>query len=303
MALLPFDDRDGFIWMNGKMLPWRDAKLHVLSHGLHYASAVFEGERVYNGTIFKLNEHTRRLHNSANILDFEIPWSVEEIDQACRDVIAKNNIVDGYVRPIAWRGSEIMGVSGQAAKPNLAIAAWEWPAYFSPDARMQGIRMDWAAYNRPDPRTAPTASKAAGLYMICTLSKHKAEAKGFNDALFLDWRGYLAEGTGANLFLAIDGKLHTPTPDCFLDGITRRTVIELAKRNKIEVIERHILPEELDRANEIFICGTAVEVTPVREIAGKMFTPGEICRTLIGAYDTEVRRGNSATANVSSSAA
>lgn len=290
MAMIPFDDRDGFIWMNGEMLPWRDAKLHVLTHALHYASAVFEGERVYGGQIFKLTEHTERLHRSANILDFQIPWSVAEIDQACRDVIAKNNIVDGYVRPIAWRGSEMMGVSGQGALPKLAIACWEWPAYFSADARMQGIRMDWAMYDRPDPRTAPTSAKAAGLYMICTLSKHKAEAAGFSDALFKDYRGYLAEGTGANLFLVIDGKLHTPTPDCFLDGITRRTVIDLAKRNKIEVIERHILPEELDKAQEVFICGTAVEVTPVREIAGKMFTPGQVCRTLMDAYDAEVRK-------------
>lgn len=303
MALIPFDDRDGFIWMNGAMVAWRDANLHVLSHGLHYASAVFEGERVYNGEIFKLTEHTERLHKSARILDFEIPYTVAEIDAACREVVARNNIVDGYVRPIAWRGSEMMGVSGQAAKPKLAIAAWEWPAYFTPDARMQGIRMDWAKYLRPDPRTAPVDSKAAGLYMICSLSKHKAEAAGFNDALFTDWRGYLAEATGANLFLAIDGKLHTPTPDCFLDGITRRTVIDLARRNKIEVVERHILPEELDKASEVFLTGTAVEVTPVREIAGKSFNPGAICRTLIEAYDTEVRRGHTATAKVSSSAA
>ncbi|HVO14608.1 MAG TPA: branched-chain amino acid aminotransferase, partial [Alphaproteobacteria bacterium] len=274
MALMPFDDRDGVIWFDGRMMPWRDARIHVLSHGLHYASCVFEGERVYGGEIFKLTDHSQRLVNSAAILDFKIPYSVAEIDAACREVVKAMKISDGYVRPIAWRGSEQMGVSGQANKIHLAIAAWVWPAYFTPEARLQGIRMQWGKWRRPAPDTAPTASKAAGLYMICTLCKHAAEAAGYNDALMLDWRGQIAEATGANVFLVQGGKLHTPTPDCFLDGITRRTVIELAKKRGYEVIERAIMPEELAKTDEVFLTGTAVEVTPVREIGEYTFKVG-----------------------------
>ncbi len=288
--MLPFDDRDGVIWYDGELLPWREAKLHVLSHALHYASCVFEGERVYNGAIFKLTEHTERLAHSARMLDFEIPYSVAEIDAACNALIRAMNITEGYVRPVAWRGSEMMGVSAQNTSIHCAIAAWEWPAYFSPEARMAGIRMTIAKWRRPDPATIPADSKAAGLYMICTLSKHAAEAKGYNDALMLDWRGRIAEATGANIFLIQDGVLHTPTPDCFLDGITRRTVIDLARARGLEVVDRPIMPEELAKTSEVFISGTAVEVTPVREIDQYRFTPGEITRTLMDDYDALVRQ-------------
>lgn len=290
MSLIPFDDRDGMIWYNGAMTPWRDAKVHVLTHGLHYASAVFEGERAYGGSIFKLTEHTERLFKSAEILDFKIPYTVAQIDAACYDVMQANGIVDGYVRPVAWRGSEMMGVSGQANKINVAIAAWEWPAYFSPEAKMKGLKMMISDWRRPAPNTAPTDSKAAGLYMICTLSKHKAEAAGYNDALMLDYRGYVAEATGANIFFLIDGKLHTPKPDCFLNGITRRTAIDLARAQGYEVIERHIEPEEMSKADEAFLTGTAVEVTPIASIGDYTFTPGAVCKKMIEAYDAEVRR-------------
>lgn len=290
MSMMPFDDRPGTIWLDGRMIPWKDAQIHVLSHALHYASAVFEGERVYDGRIFKLTEHTERLHASARLLDMTIPWTTEQIDEACRAVVAEQGFKDAYVRPIAWRGSEMMGVSAQNTKIHLAIAAWEWPAYFSPEARMKGIRMQWSDWRRPDPKTIPSKSKAAGLYMICTLSKHKAEREGYNDALMKDWRGQIAEATGANIFLNIDGKLHTPTPDCFLDGITRRTVIALAKARQIEVVERAIMPEELAKASEVFLTGTAVEVTPVSEIGEYRFTPGKITKTLMEDYDAEVRR-------------
>lgn len=280
MALIPYDDRDGWIWYNGEMVAWRDAKIHVLSHGLHYASCVFEGERVYNGKVFKLTEHTERLRRSAEILDFELPYSVEELDQATNEVIAKNNIVNGYVRPVAWRGSEMMAVSAQHNKIHVAIATWVWGAYFDRDSALQGINLAFAKYRRPDPVTAPTDSKAAGLYMICTVSKHLAEKDGFADALMLDWRGYIAEATGANVFLVIDGKLHTPKPDCFLDGITRRTVIDLAKARGIEVIERHIMPEELAQAQEVFLTGTAAEVTPVASVGDYRFQVGQISQNM-----------------------
>ena len=300
--MLPLDDRDGHIWFDGTLLPWRDAKFHVLTHGLHYASAVFEGERVYGGTTFKLTEHSERLAKSAELLDFKLPYSVDAIDAATREVVAANNIVDGYVRPIAWRGSEMMGVSAQRNTIHVAIAAWDWGSYFDMDARMRGIKLKTSSWRRPAPDTAPTQSKAAGLYMICTMSKHAAESEGFHDALMLDWRGQVAEATGANIFLAIDGKLHTPTPDCFLDGITRRTVIDLAKRRGIEVIERAIQPEELASATEIFLTGTAAEVTPIGNIDDLTFTPGEICKTLIADYDAAVR-GNDHTGAVSGRAA
>ncbi|RMF10697.1 MAG: branched-chain amino acid aminotransferase, partial [Alphaproteobacteria bacterium] len=228
MSLVPFDDRDGKIWFNGKLVDWRDAKIHVLTHALHYASCVFEGQRAYGGEIFKLTEHSQRLHESARILDFEIPYSVAEIDQAARDVLAANNLVDAYVRPVAWRGPEQMGVAAQKTKVHVAVAAWEWPSYFTPEARMKGLRLNISKWKRPSPECAPTKSKAAGLYMICTLSKHAAEAAGYDDSLMLDYRGQVAEATGANIFFYKDGKLHTPKPDCFLDGITRRTAMELA---------------------------------------------------------------------------
>jgi branched-chain amino acid aminotransferase len=300
MSMLPFDDRDGFIWYDGRLVPWRDAKLHLLSHGLHYASCVFEGERVYNGAVFRLDDHNERLINSARILGFEVPASMDDLAAATQQVINSNNIVEGYVRPIAWRGAEQMGVSAQATKIHLAMAAWDWPAYFSPEARAKGIRMKWAPWARPAPHTAPTQAKASGLYMICTWSKHDAEAAGCDDALMLDWRGRLAEGTGANLFLVINGELHTPTPDCFLNGLTRQTVIGLAKKRGIKVVERAIMPEELATADEMFLTGSAAEVTPVGEIIGERghyrFTPGTICRLMWEDYDRAVGKKVAATA-------
>ncbi len=290
MSLVPYDDRDGYIWFDGSMMPWRDVKLHVLSHALHYASCVFEGTRVYGGEGFKLSEHNERLIFSGKEMGFDVPYDAPTLDQACKQVIAANGIDDGYLRPVAWRGSEMMGVSAQACKIHVAIASWQWPAYFTPEARLEGIRMAWARYRRPAPDTAPTKSKAAGLYMICTLCKHEAEAAGYNDALMLDYRGYLAEGSGANLFLAMDGVLHTPTPDCFLNGITRQTVIDLAEKRQIKVIERHIKPEELAKADEVFLTGTAVEVTPVKEIAEYNFDVGPITRQLMTDFDALTRR-------------
>jgi branched-chain amino acid aminotransferase len=303
MAMLPFDDRDGVIWQDGEMTPWRDAKVHVLTHGLHYGSCVFEGERVYNGRVFKMTEHHERLKESARVLGFQIPYSVEEINEATLAVLKENGITEGYVRPVAWRGSEMMGVSAQQNTIHLAIAAWEWPAYFSPEARLKGIRMKTSPWRRPAPDTAPTKSKAAGLYMICTLSKHAAEGEGYNDALMLDYRGRIAEATGANVFLVQDGVIHTPDPDCFLDGITRRTVIALAKEKGYEVVERAIMPEELAKTQEVFLTGTAVEVTPVAEIDEHRFTPGEITKELLTAYDELVRRPDDLTASASASAA
>ncbi|WP_416899658.1 MAG: branched-chain amino acid aminotransferase [Minwuia sp.] len=291
-----FADLEGLIWYNGDMVHWREADVHVLTHGLHYASCVFEGERVYGGEVFKLTEHSERLVHSAQVLDFEIPYSVAEIDAATRQVVEANNITDGYVRPVAWRGSEMMGVSAQANRINLAIAVWEWPSYFAPEERLRGIKLQISKWRRPDPMTAPTDSKAAGLYMICTLSKHKAEKDGYQDALMLDWRGRVAEATGANIFFSKDGVLHTPTPDCFLDGITRRTVIDLAKKRGMEIVERPIMPEEMADFEECFLTGTAAEVTPVREIGPYTFQPGPICETLIADYDAVVRRKNTAAA-------
>ncbi|TKT77313.1 branched-chain amino acid aminotransferase [Aquamicrobium sp. LC103] len=289
MASVPFDQLDGHIWMNGEFVKWSEAKIHVLTHGLHYASAVFEGERAYGGEIFKLTEHTERLHESARILSFKIPYSVAEIDDACRQLLRMQGFQDAYVRPIAWRGSEMMGVSAQHNRINCAIAIWQWPSYFDPEQRLKGIRLDIAEYRRPDPRTAPSKSKAAGLYMICTLSKHAAEDKGYADAMMLDWRGQVAEATGANIFFVKDGKIHTPKPDCFLDGITRRTVIGLAKARGIEVVERAIMPEEMEGFEQCFLCGTAAEVTPVSEIGQYRFQVGEITRLLMNDYMNEVQ--------------
>jgi len=288
MSTQSFDDRDGYIWFNGELQPWRAAKLHVLTHALHYASSVFEGERIYNGKIFKLEEHTDRLFYSAETLDMTIPYTKGEINEACLEAMRANDIMDGYVRPIAWRGSELMGITAQGSKVNVAIAVWPWPSYFSPEARLKGLKLDLSEWRRPSPATAPVFAKAAGLYMICTLSKHAAERKGLDDALLLDWRGQVAEATGANIFFVMDGKLHTPTPDCFLDGITRRTVIGLAKERGYEVIERVIMPEEMEQADECFLTGTAAEVTPVASIGEYQFQPGEVCRTLMDAYDVTV---------------
>jgi len=292
MADQPFDQRDGDIWYNGEYVKWSEAKLHVLSHGLHYGSSVFEGVRAYGGAIYKLNEHTERLQQSARVLGFELPYTSEEINNACVELLDRMNLVDGYLRPVAWRGSEMMGVSAQSNRINVAIAAWEWPSYFDPEQRLKGIRLDMAEYRRPDPATAPCKSKAAGLYMICTISKHAAEAKGYADALMLDWRGRVAEATGANIFFVKDGVIHTPTPDCFLDGITRQSVIGLAKARQLQVIERAIQPEELEGFEQCFLTGTAAEVTPVSEIGPYRFTVGDITETLMNDYQKEVQPKN-----------
>jgi branched-chain amino acid aminotransferase len=286
---VPFDQLDGQIWMNGEFLPWKDAKIHVLTHGLHYASAVFEGERAYGGRVFKLTEHNQRLHDSAEIMGFKVPYSVAELDAATIELLKRQGFSEAYVRPIAWRGSEMMGVSAQANRINVAIAIWQWGSYFNPAEKLKGIKLDLAAYRRPDPMTAPSRAKAAGLYMICTISKHAAEDKGYADAMMLDYRGRVAEATGANVFFVKDGSLHTPDPDCFLNGITRQTVIDLAKRRGIEVIERAIMPEEMSEFSECFLTGSAAEVTPVSEIGGKWtFTPGKISETLMNDYMKEV---------------
>ncbi|MBU1212632.1 MAG: branched-chain amino acid aminotransferase [Alphaproteobacteria bacterium] len=295
-SLIPFDERDGVIWFDGEMVAWRDAKLHLLTHALHYGSAVFEGERCYGGEIFKLSDHSQRLIEGARIIDFEVPYSVEEIDAACRDVIAANKLTDAYVRPIAWRGSEQMGVSAQNNKIHLAIAAWDWGSYFPMEQRLKGLRLAFATYRRPDPATAPCKAKAAGLYMICTIEKHRAERAGFADALMLDYRGRVAECTGANVFFVKDGIIHTPVPDRFLDGITRRTVIGLAKARGYEVVERVIMPEELGDFSECFITGTAAEVTPVSEIGEYRFTPATISEALLKDYMQLVQPGSKAAA-------
>lgn len=288
MAGVPFDQLDGQIWYNGEFVDWNDAQVHVLTHGLHYASAVFEGERAYGGEIFELTKHTERLHKSAELLGFEIPYSVEEIDEACRETLRRQGLQNAYVRPIAWRGSEMMGVSAQANRINCAIAVWDWPSYFDPEAKMKGIRLDIADWKRPDPATIPCKSKAAGLYMICTLSKHAAEAKGYADALMFDYRGRVAEATGANIFFTKEGVLHTPTPDCFLDGITRQTVIGLAEKRQLQVVERVIMPDEMADFEECFITGSAAEVTPVSEIGPYNFAPGAISKAMIEDYGKAV---------------
>ena len=297
MTIIPFDDRDGVIWFNGRLVPWRDAKVHVLNHGLHYGSCVFEGERVYGGRVFKLREHSERLFVSARVLGFDLPYPLEEIEKATRAVVSEQKIEDGYVRPVAWRGSEMMAVSARKNRIHVAIAAWPWPTYFSAEARMRGIRLDIAKWHRPAPDTAPTKSKAAGLYMICTLSKHAAEDAGFDDALMLDYRGRVAEATGANVFLVQNGELHTPTPDCFLDGITRRTVIALAEARGLTVTERAIFPEEFADTQEVFLTGTAVEVTPVGRIGSYEFDVGPVTRQLMEDYERLVRNGKTGAAS------
>lgn len=294
--MMDFDDQDGLIWLDGALVPWRDARLHALSHGLHYASAVFEGERVYDGEVFKLREHTARLLESAAALGFDVPFPLERLERATLETVAAQGYANAYVRPVAWRGSEMMGVSAQRTSIHVAIAVWEWPSYFPPEARDRGIRLRTAGWRRPSPETAPVHAKAAGLYMICTLSKHEAEAQGYDDALMLDWRGLVAESTGANIFLAREGRLHTPVPDCFLDGITRRTVIGLARARGIEVVERAIRPEEIAGADEIFVTGTAAEVTPVGCIDDQRFEVGPISRTLRDDYEALVRTRSDAAA-------
>jgi len=288
--IIPFDDRDGSLWYDGKLVPWREAKTHVLTHGLHYASSVFEGERIYSGRIYKLEEHTARLFESARILGMTIPFTEQQVSDACYEAARAQGIEDGYVRPVVFRGSEQMSVAAPRSSVHIAIAVWRWPSYFSPAEKLKGIRLAISDWKRPAPDTAPTKSKAAGLYMICTLAKHKAEADGFHDAIMFDYRGYVAEATGANVFFVGDGKLYTPTPDCFLDGITRRSVMALARARQIPVIERHIEPSELDGFSECFLTGTAAEVTPVRQIGNWNFTPAAITETLLRDYNDDVHR-------------
>ncbi|MEQ7873009.1 branched-chain amino acid aminotransferase [Sphingomonas sp. ASV193] len=280
-----FDDRDGWIWMDGKLVPWREAEVHVLTHALHYASSVFEGQRAYGGTIFRLTDHSTRLRRSAELLGFDIPYSVAEIDAACQEVLRANDMTDAYMRPVAWRGSESMGVNPGGTAPHLAIACWHWGKYFDEEKAARGIRLDIAPWRRPAPYTAPVQSKAAGLYMIASLSKQHADARGFDDALMFDWRGQVAEATGANAFFVRDGKLVTPTPDCFLDGITRRTVMDLARKRGIEVEERTIWPEELEGFEQMFLTGSAAEVTLVQSAGPWNFEVGELSRQLQRDYD------------------
>ena len=290
----PYDDRDGFIWFNGELKPWRDAKLHVLTHGLHYAGAVFEGQRAYDGTVFKLTEHSERLRRSAQRLGYEIPWTVEEINAACNAVLAANKLGDAYVRPIAWRGSEQFGVAAPRATINLAISAWQWGAYFGEESLRKGAKVDISEWRRPAPYTAPTDAKASGLYMICTLAKNRAEERGCSEAMMLDYRGQVAEATSANIFFVRDGELFTPTPDCFLDGITRRTVIDLARERGLTVNERAIWPEELESFQQCFLTGSAAEVTPVAEVGPWSFEVGELTRQLARDYSQLVRARPSA---------
>jgi len=290
MSLVPFDNRDGWIWLDGQFVPWREAKVHVLTHGLHYASAVFEGERMYGGTIYEMTAHSRRLANSAEIMDFNLPVSVEELDRIKLEACKRNGLEDCYIRPIAWRGSEMIGVSAQKSTIHLAVAVWDWPSYFDPEQKKRGIRLTHAKYRRPDANAAPVHAKAAGLYMICTLSKHAAERDGYADALMQDSRGYIAEATGANIFLIRDGAIHTPTPDNFLNGLTRQSVIKIARQRGFEVIERHIPIEELGTFSEVFITGSAAEVTPVGEIGEHTFKPGNISLSLAEDYAAMVRR-------------
>jgi branched-chain amino acid aminotransferase len=281
----PMDDRDGVIWFNGKLVPWRDAKVHILVHSLHYGNGVFEGARIYDGKVFKLTEHSARLIKSAKMLAYDLPYSVEELDQATRQVVAENHLESGYVRPIAWRGAEVIGVSGIGTKVHVAITAFPWGAYYEQKA----IKLVTSRWKRPSPESAPAGSKAAGLYIICTLAKDEALAAGCQDALMHDYKGRLSEATGANLFLLIDGELHTPTTECILNGITRQTVMELARKRGIKVVEREIWPAELARATEVFLTGTAVEVQPVGSIDGKEYPVGPVTQSLQADYAALVR--------------
>ena len=288
--IIPFDRRDGSLWYDGKLVPWADAKTHVLTHGLHYGSCVFEGERLYSGRVYKLEEHTSRLFESARIMGMKIPYTEEEINKATLEAVAVQGFEDAYIRPVAFRGSEMMAVAAQNTKIHVAIAVWQWPSYFDPKTKLKGIRLDISRWRRPAPDTAPTKAKAAGLYMICTLSKHEAESKGYADAMMFDYRGLVAEATGANIFFVKDGKLHTPIPDCFLDGITRNSVMALARARQIPVVERYIEQKELETFEECFLTGSAAEVTPVSEIGPYRFTPGKISETLMNDYAEEVHR-------------
>ena len=288
--MIPFDKREGKIWYNGDLVEWRDAKLHVISHGLHYASLVFEGERAYDGKIFKSKDHTNRLFNSAKILDFEIPWSLEKIEDTKLELLETMKLSNSYVRAFAWRGSEMIAVSAQHTKIHTAIAVWEWPSYFDPETKMKGIKLDVSNWRRPPANCAPVHAKAAGLYMICTLAKHEAEKKGFDDTLMLSHDGLIAEATGANIFFRMsDGNIHTPLPKTFLNGITRTTIIDLLKAKDLEVIERDIELEELKNVTECFLTGTAAEVTPVGKIAEFEFKPGNLCKEILGSYSELVR--------------
>ena len=282
-----YDDRDGWIWLDGKLVPWREANVHVLTHAMHYASSVFEGVRAYDGKIFELSWHSQRLRNSAAMLGFDLPWSVEEIDAACIETMKANNLTDAYVRPVAWRGSEQMGVSAQKTKPHMAIACWYWGQYLDPGSN--GLRLDIAPWRRPAPFTAPVQAKAAGLYMIATMSKHHAEARGYQDALMFDYRGQVAEATGANAFFVKEGVLYTPTPECFLNGITRQSVIKLAKKRGIEVVERAIWPEELESFEQFFLTGSAAEIVPVGSAGPWNFEVGDLTRQMQKDYGDLVR--------------
>jgi branched-chain amino acid aminotransferase len=290
MTEAPYDDRDGFIWMDGEMLPWREANLHVLSHGLHYGGSVFEGERVYDGNVFKLEEHTQRLIDSGHAIDMPISQTAEEIHRATYELLEANDIKDGYVRPIAWRGAEHMNVSGHANKVHLAIATWDWPKYFFPKGGdAGGVALKTSSWLRMDPRTYPTQAKTAGIYTVGTMAKHQAERAGYDDALMLDYRGQVAEASGANIFLIKDGEIITPTPDCFLNGITRQTAIKLAKDSGLKVIERAVMPEEIEQADEIFLTGTAAEIAPVEKIDDIIFEIGPVTRTIKQNYADLVR--------------
>ncbi len=288
MQIVPFDSRDGLIWINGSYIKWSDAKCHILNHGLHYGSCVFEGLRIYQGKIFRLFEHTKRLFKSAEILDLKIPYKLDQIIKITEEIAKKQNVKNGYIRPVVWRGSEMMEISAKKASTNVAIATWEWPSYFSPEGILEGIKLTVADWVRPSPKSAPTDSKAAGLYMICSLSKHRAESKGFDDALMLDYRNYIAEATGANVFFVKNNELFTPKPDCFLDGITRQTVINLAKKNGIKVNEDHFKLEFLAECDEVFLTGTAVEITPVGFVDDYSFSVGDITKKLIKEFQKEV---------------
>ena len=288
MESIPYDKRSGKIWFNGKTVEWKDANIHILNHGLHYASCVFEGERVYDGEIFKLEDHTKRLFYSAERMGIKVPYNQDEINAACKNIVNVQKVKNGYVRPLIWRGSEMMAISAQKNKINVAVATWEWPSYFTKEDRLKGISLQTAVWKRPPPDCIPTDTKAAGLYMICTLSKHEAEKNGYTDALMLDYKGRVSESTGSNIFLVINGEIHTPVPDCFLNGITRQAVIEIAKNEGINVIERDIYPDEISKAEEIFLTGSAVEVTPVGKIDNQNFKVGDITTKISSLYMKEV---------------